>query len=318
MAVGLEEIGVEAGEHVVQFYEDNAQLARTIGAYLTAALADGAVAIVIATEAHRRLFTAELEAAGIDPATSAREERLILLDAAATMARFVDAGRVDRDGFRRIVGSVVEQAAESGRPVRAYGEMVALLWEAGDVLAAIELEKAWNDLARELPFALLCAYRSESVQGHEHADALHEVCHLHTSVVGTADDGERDSSTGRDICAHFSAEPQAAASARQFVAEVLKGWGHSASLLEDAKLIVSELATNAVRHANSPFSVEICPKGSIVRLSVRDASRTVPSLRGRDALAESGRGLQIVDALSADWGVEFSGQDKAVWAELRS
>jgi anti-sigma regulatory factor (Ser/Thr protein kinase) len=317
MAVGLEEIRVEAGEHVAQFYENDAQLARTVGAYLTTALADGAIAIAIATEAHRQLFAAELEAAGIDPARSSREGRLILLDAAATMARFVDGERVDREGFRGIVGTVVEQAAESGRPVRAYGEMVALLWEAGDVLTAIELEKAWNELARELPFALLCAYRSESVQGQEHADALHEVCHLHTSVVGTAEGGERDFATGRDLCAHFSAEPQAATSARHFVADVLKGWGHSASMLEDAKLVVTELATNAVRHAHSPFSVEICPKGSVVRLSVRDASRTLPSLADRNALAESGRGLHIVDVLSADWGVEFSGQGKAVWAELR-
>ena len=70
MAVALEEITVGAGEHVVQFYEDDSQLAQTVGGYLTAALEDGAVAIVIATEAHRRLFAAELEAAGVDLAAS--------------------------------------------------------------------------------------------------------------------------------------------------------------------------------------------------------------------------------------------------------
>jgi MEDS: MEthanogen/methylotroph, DcmR Sensory domain/Histidine kinase-like ATPase domain len=317
MAVGLEEIGVEAGEHVVQFYEDDGQLARTIGGYLTSALADGAVAIVIATEAHRRLFAAELEAAGMDSATSAREEKLIMLDAAATMARFVDAGRVDRDGFRRIVGSVVERAADSRRPVRAYGEMVALLWEAGDVLAAIELEKAWNDLARELPFALVCAYRSESVHGSEHAEALHEVCHLHTSVVGTPAAGERESSTAAEVSAHFSPEFQAPASARHFVADVLSEWGYASGLLEDAKLVVSELATNAVMHARSPFSVVVSPSGNVVRLSVRDASRARPSLRADAGLAPSGRGLRLVDALSACWGVEFAGEGKTVWAELR-
>jgi anti-sigma regulatory factor (Ser/Thr protein kinase) len=101
------------------------------------------------------------------------------------------------------------------------------------------------------------------------------------------------------------------------VADVLKGWGHSPSLLEDAKLVVSELATNAVIHACSPFSVEIRPAGSSIRLSVRDGSRARPSLRRDDGLAVSGRGLRLIDALAADWGVEIAQDGKAVWAELR-
>ncbi len=317
MAVALEDITVGAGEHVVQFYDEDSQLAATVGGYLTAALEDGAVAIVIATEAHRRLFAAELEAAGVDLAASSLDGSLVLLDAAATMAGFIDAGQVDRAGFGRIVGSVVERAVQSGRPVRAYGEMVALLWEAGDVLAAIELETAWNDLARELPFALVCAYRSESVEGHEHAEALHEVCHLHTSVIGSPPGERPDPPAATEVCAQFPREPQAPAAARHFVADVLKGWGHPPSLLEDAKLVVSELATNAVIHARTPFSIEIRPAGSSVRLSVRDGSRERPSLRHEDRLAPSGRGLRLIDMLAANWGVEIAQDGKAVWAELR-
>ena len=317
MAVGLDEITVGAGEHVVQFYEDESQLAATVGGYLTAALEDGAVAIVIATEAHQRLFAAELEAAGVDLGASSLDGSLVLLDAAATMAGFIDVGQVDRAGFGRIVGSVVGRAVESGRPVRAYGEMVALLWETGDVLAAIELETAWNDLARELPFALLCAYRSESVQGHEHADALHEVCHLHTSVIGTPPGERPDPPAATEVRAQFSREPQAPTAARHFVVDLLKEWGHSPSLIEDAKLVVSELATNAVIHARSPFSVEIRLAGSSVRLSVGDDSRARPSLRHVGGLAVSGRGLRLIDALAADWGVEIAQDGKAVWAELR-
>jgi anti-sigma regulatory factor (Ser/Thr protein kinase) len=195
--------------------------------------------------------------------------------------------------------------------------MVALLWEAGDVLAAIELETAWNDLARELPFALLCAYRSESVRGREHARALHEVCHLHTSVVGSPPGEPSESPPAAQACARFSREPQAPAAARRFVAHVLQRWGHSPSLLEDAKLVVSELASNAVVHACSPFSVEICPSGSAVRLSVSDRSHARPLLRDHDRLAVSGRGLRLIDALAANWGVEITEEGKTVWAELR-
>jgi anti-sigma regulatory factor (Ser/Thr protein kinase) len=316
MTIELEEIRVEAGEHVVQFYEDDSQLARTVGGYLTAAVEDGAVAVVIATEAHWRLFAAELEAAGVDPTGSLLDGSLVMLHAAATMAGFIDAGRVDRSGFDRVVGSVIRRVLESGRPVRAYGEMVALLWEDGDVLAAIELETVWNELARELPFGLMCAYRSEWVQGHEHADALDEVCHLHTSVIGSPAAARGDLPAPAEVAAQFSREPQAPAAARHFVADVLEGLGYSPSLLEVAKLVVSELATNAVIHACSPFSVQIRPSASSVRLSVRDGSRARPSIRHDDGLAISGRGLRLIDTLAADWGVEIAQDGKTVWAEL--
>src|SRR5436305_9189818 len=104
MAVELEEITVRGGDHVVQFYEDDTQLAQTVGGYLTAALEDGAVAIVIATGPHRRLFVAELESAGADSAESSRDGTLILLDAADTMAGFVEDGQVDHERFRSVVG----------------------------------------------------------------------------------------------------------------------------------------------------------------------------------------------------------------------
>ena len=148
MAVELADIAVAPGDHVVQFYGDDSELAQTVGRYLRDAVQDGAVAIVIATEAHRRAFGAELEAAGVDLAKGCLDGTLILLDAAATMAAFMQEGQVDHDAFRRVIGSLVLQAGETGRPVRAYGEMVARLWEAGDVVAAIELEKSWNELSR--------------------------------------------------------------------------------------------------------------------------------------------------------------------------
>ena len=80
----------------------------------------------------------------------------------------------------------MRDAAASGRRVRAYGEMVALLWDAGDVLGAIELETLWHELGRELSFSLFCSYPASSVSGPEHAQALHQVCHLHSAVLRPA------------------------------------------------------------------------------------------------------------------------------------
>ncbi len=317
MAVELADITVAAGEHVVQFYEDDAQLAHTVGGYLTAAIEDGAVAIVIATDAHRDAFHQVLEAAGLDPAACRRDGQLIVLDAAETMARFVHQGQVDPEGFRETIGPVVAGAADTGRPVRAYGEMVALLWDAGDVLAAIRLEEAWNALAREIPFGLVCGYPSESVRGEENADALSQVCHLHSSVL-EAPAAAAAPAPEPEMCLHFPAERDAPTAARRFVVDALERCGHGGALLDDARLVVTELATNAVIHAKSPFSVVVRPHGRGVHLSVRDSSRVAPAVRGEDPKAISGRGLRLVATLATEWGVEFMANGKAVWAELRA
>jgi anti-sigma regulatory factor (Ser/Thr protein kinase) len=218
--------------------------------------------------------------------------------------RFMSAGEIDPAAFRSVIGELVRRANERGRQVYAYGEMVALLWDAGNVLGAIELEKLWNELGREHDFSLWCGYHSHSLAVHEHADAVHEVCHLHTSVV--------DSAT-----ASFAAGIDAPLAARRFVSSVLGREPYRGRApLADAQLVVSELATNAVIHAGSPFSVSISRDGASIRVSVRDWSATPPVVRHPEPTDPRGRGLRLVGALARHWGVEPCPDGKTVWAEL--
>jgi len=140
--------------------------------------------VVVATAAHRLAFDASLVARGIDLTSARASGYYVVLDALATMRQFVVADWPDAAGFEATVGALIRQAHRTGRPVRAYGEMVALLWDEGHVNAAIELEGLWNALAGELPFSLFCAYPTEAVSGEDHLDAFTEVCRLHTAVVG--------------------------------------------------------------------------------------------------------------------------------------
>jgi hypothetical protein len=182
--------------------------------------------------------------------------------------------------------------------------MVAHLWEDGDVMAAIELEKLWNALARGLHFSLWCAYHTQSVAGGEHADALHEVCQLHSAVVD-------------DATARFHVDPDAPFAARRFVAGLLacRPFVNRVSG-DDVQLVVSELATNAVIHAGTPFSVSVSSDGSVMRIAVSDWSAIRPVLRDGSPAALSGRGLRLVAAVSSAWGVDPSPDGKTVWAEL--
>jgi anti-sigma regulatory factor (Ser/Thr protein kinase) len=321
MTVGLEDIAVEADGHVVHFYEDDLELATAVGGYLAAASRAGAVAVVIATESHVLDFETELVTRGVDPAACSDDGTLICLDASATMAGFIRDGKIDGAAFDRVVGTVVRRAAATGRAVRAYGEMVSLLWDAGDVLGAIELEKLWNDLGRELQFSLLCSYRSESVSRPGQLEALREVCRLHSAAwrVPPSDELEQHArgSAAAEVSLELGADPGAPAAARRFVAGVLRRWGYEPALCDDAVLITSELATNAVMHARSSFTVIVRHTPSGVQLRVRDARLEPPRLLDQGLMAVSGRGLRLVGLLADDWGTELCGNGKTVWADIQ-
>ena len=297
------------GDHVVQFYERDEDLVVGVGRYLIDAASEAAASVVIATEAHRDAFVLHLGAQGIDVAAARQNGSLVLFDAATTLDRFMADGRIDRDAFFEVIGGVLRDAGAERRAVRAYGEMVALLWDAGDVLAAIDLETLWNELAGELPFSLYCAYRSESVVGHEHAEALHRVCGLHSSVVPVP--GEVV-----DVAADFPARVTAAAEARHLVADAVRTWGHEGRLATDAELVATELATNAIRHAGTPFRISVQRYGRVVRITVHDRAPALPAVLDPDPTRLSGRGMQLIGAMSRRWGVEVTPGGKAVWAEL--
>lgn len=121
-------------------------------------------------------------AAGVDLGAGGGQA-VVWLDAGEVLARFMPAGGIDAEAFDREVGAVVTNAAATGRPVCVYGEMVQLLWDGGQVVAALELERLWNELIAEQRCSLMCAYRSSSVSRIEHAESLQRVCELHSSIL---------------------------------------------------------------------------------------------------------------------------------------
>ena len=311
MSVTAERHGVNGREHAVHFYRDDAELADTVGSHVADALRTGATAVVIATVAHARAFDRVLREGGLDPQAAARSGQLISLDAHSVLAKLTVDGRIDADAFEREVGAPLRLASREGAEIQAYGEMVDLLWQAGDIPAAIELESLWNGLIDELGFPLLCAYHSASVASPELGGALVDVCHLHSSVSSAPGAAVDVHETSR----RFEPHELAPASARRFIADVLEQWGRSA-LSEDASLVLSELVSNGVLHAKSAMSVAIRAAGATIRLSVRDESRAQPIVCPIRPDALSGRGMQIVAALSSSWGVVATPGGKIVWAEL--
>ena len=103
------------------------------------------------------------------------------------------------------------------------------------------------------------------------------------------------------------------AAARRFATEVLADLPRE--LLQAVELMVSELATNSIRHANSSFRVEIDRRPDLVRVEVSDSAGDVmPTMRSPGPDEPTGRGLRIVSLFSHSWGItQSAGSDKSVW-----
>ena len=110
----------------------------------------------------------------------------------------------------------------------------------------------------------------------------------------------------------FPHEPQSVPAARRFATSVLRG--ASAETLEAVELMVSELATNCIRHTDSGFDLTIIRHGIVIRVEATDHAGGTPTMRSPKPTDPSGRGLKIVDMLSAGWGV-LTGESKGktVW-----
>jgi len=165
-------------DHFVQFYEDDSDLSRVVAIFLGDGIRAGDSLVVIATQAHERLFRQQLASLGLDPA------QVQFFDAHDTLSKILRDGQPDREAFERYVGSLIGNlcAGLSGeRSLRAYGEMVDVLWQGGRREEAIRLEELWNDLQERHSFVLLCAYALVSFDN-EPANH-HRVCAAHTHVV---------------------------------------------------------------------------------------------------------------------------------------
>ncbi|WP_406148342.1 ATP-binding protein [Streptomyces sp. NBC_01012] len=106
---------------------------------------------------------------------------------------------------------------------------------------------------------------------------------------------------------------------RDFVHEVLTGW-QLTSLIEDIRLCVSELATNALLHGVPPgreFSVHLSATDDLVRLAVRDSGGGRPSVHEADEQSNSGRGLFIAGQLAAELGIDHHTIGKTVWVAFK-
>ncbi len=297
--------------HVVSVYDQDAALVAAVADFAGPALAAGSPVLIVATPEHVRDVNRSLAEAGIDLAEVVNSELLKTIDAAELLEAFLVDGLPDAALFDAAVGTLVRDHGVRGEgALRAFGEMVALLWDKGSVAAALQLEALWNGLLAGAPFSLLCGYPQRLLDAG--GEAL--VCAHHDELVRSV--APQPGPPGR-VARRFERTPSGAHAARAFLTGTLLAWDR-APMLDAAQVVVSELAGNALRHGAGRFSVAVELRAQEVWIGVHDSSPRLPQRREAGPAATGGRGLELIEALSVSWGTTPEPEGKTVWAVVRS
>jgi hypothetical protein len=222
--------------HVVQLYEqaDELSLTANVSRYLWEGLKRGESALVVATREHRDLFCGQLEKLGAVPQSAIKSGQLAFLDAWETLARCMAGAQPDWGLFEGVVGAAIGRLwpEKAGAGLRAYGEMVGLLWKARQFAAANRLEQLWNRLLGQSPFSLYCAYEIGIFGKDFHPRSVDAILCAHTHVIPSPSDGNLEAALRRAM------DEILGASAEDIMARVGSRSHRSWALMPNAETIV--------------------------------------------------------------------------------
>lgn len=174
-------------DHHVQFYETHDFLVENLTGFAADGLSRGEALIVIATQRTRVQLVRALGERGFEVPALQALGQAVLLDAREVLASVLTNGMPDPAKFGREVGRLVGQAQARFGRVRAFGEMVNLLWADGEAVATIALEQLWNGLAEQYSFSLMCGYDMHHFHDPAHDPVFQEVCDVHSHVFPAQD-----------------------------------------------------------------------------------------------------------------------------------
>lgn len=171
-------------EHLVEIYGDDAAFLDSLESFVIGGLKKKESVIVIATPQHLEAMESRLRFHKIDLADVKEKDLYIALDANETLAKFMVKGWPDDERFEQLIGELLRRGRRNGKKIRAFGEMVALLWARGETEAVIRLEHLWHRFCTSEAFCLFCAYPKAGFIQNIKA-SIREICDAHTQAFVT-------------------------------------------------------------------------------------------------------------------------------------
>jgi hypothetical protein len=190
----------EPEEHLLQFYEaDERPLLENISRYVREGLKSGEGVLLIAAQHRNEAVEQRLNELGIDTEAAIHEGRLTFVGVRQALAGFMRDGQPDWELFQNTIGATVREsrARIHDGVIRAYGEMVGVLWEAGQFAAAIRLEHYWNELRHSAPFKLFCAYPIDVLGKGFQTPAVDALLRAHTHLLPGESSGDLEDALNR-------------------------------------------------------------------------------------------------------------------------
>lgn len=169
-------------DHLVQVYENEKIFLDTLEGFAgTGFLANDSV-VIIATSKHLDALNSRLRSQGFDLNTLISADQYIPIDAKDLLSVLVVDGWIDENIFNSFITEIVNRAKQRNGKVRAFGEMVAVLWGQGNCGATVQLENLWNQLHEKSPFSLFCAYPKTGFS-QSASDSIDSICKQHAKVI---------------------------------------------------------------------------------------------------------------------------------------
>jgi hypothetical protein len=168
--------------HLLQIYENDTVFLNSLEGFAGSGFLAGETVIVIATHVHLNSLNERLTKQGFKIDKLIELGMYLPLDAEATLKKFMVNNWPDERKFNKIVSSTLKMANKKGRKIKAFGEMVALLWEQGNADATVQLENLWNKYIEKYKITLFCAYPKSSFNG-DHSTTMQHICASHSKII---------------------------------------------------------------------------------------------------------------------------------------
>ena len=170
-------------EHAVQVYRDDKTLLDSLESFVASGLRSGESVILIATASHLHEVEKRLRGGWVDLDRARWEDRYVAMLAQETLERFMVDGMPDEALFERTAQVLIDRARGRGRKLRAFGEMVGVLWAEGRKDAALRLEHLWTRLQSREKFPLFCGYARAQLRPGSVESDIRSICAAHSRIV---------------------------------------------------------------------------------------------------------------------------------------
>lgn len=168
--------------HVVQIFEDPEVFLNLLEGFVAGGITVGDGVIVLAQRHYLQALEERLLFHGYDLAGLAARNQYIGLDAEYVLSKIMVNDWPDYHLFMETMEGLFQRARQQQRGVRAFGDLVAVLWGQGKSGATVMLEYLWNTLCEKEPFSLFCAY-PQSGFDQDSRSAIKNICSTHTQMV---------------------------------------------------------------------------------------------------------------------------------------